>query len=88
MHPLAWLSGVYYVRLPTDMQSAEPSAGGLAFGRPPERVRLAARPMSYAVAPREGNLVLFPSYFYHQTRPFVSREPRISIAFDAVPIRA
>ncbi len=88
IHPLGWLSGVYYVRLPTDMRSAEPNAGGLEFGQPPERVRLAERPMCHDLAPREGNLVLFPSYFYHQTRPFLSREPRISIAFDAVPIRA
>jgi hypothetical protein len=30
-------------------------------------------------------LVLFPSYFYHQTIPFESPQQRICIAFDAVP---
>ena len=30
-------------------------------------------------------LVLFPSYFWHGTVPFVSDQPRLTVAFDAVP---
>ncbi len=31
-------------------------------------------------------MLLLPSYFYHRTVPFNSAEPRVSIAFDAVPV--
>jgi hypothetical protein len=44
-------------------------------------------PATRAVEPREGRLVIFPSYFYHRTRPFDCIGARISIAFDAVPRR-
>ena len=46
--------------------------------------RLAAE---YSVRPSVGLLVLFPSYFWHGTVPFRSQQPRLSVAFDAVPDR-
>jgi hypothetical protein len=85
LHPLAWLSGVYYVRLPDDMQAAGPQAGWLEFGLPPERLVVKSPAEPRAVEPREGRLVLFPSYFYHRTQPFESDRSRISIAFDVMP---
>jgi len=81
LHPLAWLSGVYYVQLPTDLDST----GGLEFGSSPDHLVVKSEPEKFPVEPREGRLVLFPSYFYHRTRTFVSEQPRISIAFDVVP---
>jgi len=85
LHPLAWLSGVYYARLPDDMQVAGPQAGWLEFGLPPERLVVKSPAEPRAVEPREGRLVLFPSYFYHRTQPFESDRSRISIAFDVMP---
>lgn len=38
-----------------------------------------------AYRPREGLLLLFPSYVYHRTLPFESSETRISIAVDVIP---
>jgi hypothetical protein len=29
--------------------------------------------------------VLFPSYLWHGTNPIATEEPRVSVAFDAVP---
>ena len=81
LHPMAWLSGVYYVQLPTDLKST----GELEFGSSPEHLCVNAEPEKYLVSPREGRLVVFPSYFFHCTRAFVSEQPRISIAFDVVP---
>ena len=81
LHPMAWLSGVYYVQLPTDLGST----GGLEFGPPPSHLVVNSAPDEYAVAVQEGRLVLFPSYFYHRTKPFVSKQRRISLAFDVVP---
>ena len=37
------------------------------------------------ICPREGELLIFPSYLYHQTIPHQSDEDRISIAFDLTP---
>ena len=37
------------------------------------------------IQPREGRMLLFPGYFFHNTVPFASAERRISIAFDLVP---
>ncbi len=37
------------------------------------------------VQPKEGRLVLFPSYMFHGTIPFTSNETRTTIAFDVVP---
>jgi len=84
-HPLGWLSGVYYVQLPSDMAQAGWQSGWLEFGAPPERYMVAREPALRAVEPKEGRLVLFPSYFYHRTKPFRSSGSRVSIAFDVVP---
>jgi tetratricopeptide (TPR) repeat protein len=81
LHPMAWLSGVYYVQLPDDLGST----GGLEFGSSPKHLFVNSEPEKYPVEPKEGRMVLFPSYFYHRTRPFVSEQPRISIAFDVIP---
>ena len=41
----------------------------------------------HTVRPQPGMLVLFPSYFWHGTVPFKSDQPRLTVAFDAVPNR-
>jgi tetratricopeptide (TPR) repeat protein len=86
LHPLGWLSGVYYLQLPPEMESNREKAGWLEFGVPPARLSAVSPPAIHSVEPKAGRLILFPSYFYHRTRPFVSKQPRISIAFDVVPV--
>jgi tetratricopeptide (TPR) repeat protein len=88
IHPLGWLSGVYYAQLPPGMGTSGAEAGWLEFGTPPSRYFVRRAPAPHHVEPREGRLVIFPSYFYHRTRPFDCAGERISIAFDAVPRRA
>ena len=39
----------------------------------------------FSVRPEVGQLVLFPSYFWHGTLPFHSAQPRLTVAFDVVP---
>ena len=87
MHPLGWLSGVYYVQLPSGLPAEAGNAGALEFGQLPSRVIHTREPERRIVAPVAGRLVVFPSYFYHRTLPFVSGEQRISIAFDVMPMR-
>ncbi len=85
IHPLGWLSGVYYAALPADMGAGGAQAGWLEFGAPPERFVVAVPAVTRAVEPVAGRLVIFPSYFYHRTLPFAAAGRRISIAFDVVP---
>lgn len=86
MHPDGWVSGVYYVELPESMQAAtETREGWIEFGRPLPELAGSLEPKVRVIRPEEGMIVLFPSYFYHQTIPFESSEQRICIAFDAVP---
>ena len=85
MHPLSWLSGVYYPHLPAEMHDSESTAGWLEFGEPPKRFYRDSEPPRYLHTPREGELVIFPSWFWHKTLPFQSSDDRISVAFDVVP---
>jgi hypothetical protein len=86
-HPSAWLSAVYYAKVPPVVtEHEETRSGWLEFGRPPESFNCRAEHPTYTLQPREGRLVLFPSYLYHRTIPYQADELRVSIAFDAVPI--
>jgi len=87
LHPLGFVSGVYYAALPTGMNESIAQAGWLEFGTAPPRFPgLPAGPV-HRIEPRQGRLVLFPSYFRHATLKFAAGEPRISLAFDAMPQR-
>jgi uncharacterized protein (TIGR02466 family) len=86
IHPAAWLSGVYYPKLPEivgDKNSGK--AGWIEFGRPPDHFHNARAPETLSVQPEPGLMVLFPSYFYHHTVPFEADGTRVSIAFDLMP---
>ena len=86
IHPAGWLSGVYYVSLPACVgEMAHDRAGWIEFGRPPESLKCRSAPQTRQICPREGRLLLFPSYYYHHTVPFESDDLRISIAFDVLP---
>ncbi len=84
IHPAGWLSSAYYVSLPDEVQAGA-GQGQLAFGVPDAALGLDLAPRR-VVQPQEGQLVLFPSYLWHGTTPFESTEPRITVAFDALPV--
>lgn len=86
IHFSGYLGGVYYPLLPDVV--AEPGqgeAGWFELGRPPERLNCKAEPLLRRIQPKEGRMLLFPGYFFHNTIPFTSTQRRISIAFDVVP---
>lgn len=87
IHPLGWLSGVYYVQVPPGLAAEHSDAGALEFGQLPARANHTQEPERRIVAPVAGRLTVFPSYFYHRTLPFSSAGQRISIAFDVMPVR-
>lgn len=86
IHPDGVLSGVYYVQLPkTIKQQENDQSGCIEFGRAPEDYQLEQPTESLQlITPKEGLMLLFPSYYHHRTIPFNSDETRISIAFDVI----
>ena len=84
VHPRGWISSAFYVQLPDSMRARHTGEGILSFGAPGMLTKptLAAE---LSVRPAAGLLVLFPSYFWHGTLPFHSDQPRLTVAFDAVP---
>jgi tetratricopeptide (TPR) repeat protein len=84
VHPRGWISSACYIDLPDGMADAGTADGCLAFGEPGI---LTAPPLhaQHVARPEPGMLVLFPSYVWHGTVPFQSRQARLTVAFDAVP---
>jgi len=81
-HSAGWLSGVYYVDVPDEVE--KDGNGWLVFGRPDlGNITLCE---DYAIKPVPGNLVLFPSYMWHGTNPIKSEQHRMTVAFDIVPL--
>lgn len=81
-HPEGWISSSYYVSLPASMGGASGQEGWIKFGEP--RWPVPGCGVERVVEPREGRLVLFPSYMWHGTIPFSSGE-RMTAPFDVVP---
>jgi tetratricopeptide (TPR) repeat protein len=84
VHPRGWISSAFYVQLPDAMAEGRTDEGVLSFGKPGILTSPAVG-AEYSVRPTPGMLVLFPSYFWHGTIPFQSPQPRLTVAFDAVP---
>lgn len=88
-HPGGLASGVYYVQVPDVVKSGGAGeAGCIKFGDAladlPD-VEVSTPLLTEVVRPEEGLLVLFPSFYWHNTVPFESTADRICIAFDVRP---
>lgn len=84
IHSQGWLSSAFYVALPPAVQEHDAIAGAIQFGQPPTFLNL-PQTVKRLIKPQPGMLVLFPSYFWHGTVPFVDTEPRLTVAFDMLP---
>ncbi len=82
-HDKGWISSACHIALPAAVGTGQ--EGWLAFGAPGVATdpALAA---DHIVKPKEGRLVLFPSYMWHGTIPFSGAESRLTIAFDVIPV--
>ena len=75
IHPEAIVSGVLYIKLSEASRSANQEEGNLLF------------PSSHGsrmISPKEGMVVLFPSYLPHETIPLIKDHERVCIAFNLV----
>ena len=85
VHPHAWVSGAYYVRLPPEIEQVDgANAGWLRFGALPKSIDVSIPAPTHDVQPEEGMLVLFPAYFYHGTVAFASATHRMSLGIDVI----
>jgi predicted Zn-dependent protease len=84
IHPQGWISSALYIALPDEVRGSAESAGHLQFGVPPVEMGLAL-PAQRLIEPHVGELVLFPSYMWHGTVSFTSKQPRVTVAFDLIP---
>jgi tetratricopeptide (TPR) repeat protein len=86
VHPRGWISSACYIQLPESMTATHTGEGILSFGAP-GMLTAPSLDAQLSVRPVPGQLVLFPSYFWHGTLPFQSEQPRLTVAFDVVPDR-
>jgi hypothetical protein len=82
VHPQGWISSALYISLPQQLGEGE---GWLTLGQPPADLGLDLPP-TRMIKPKVGQLVLFPSWMFHGTRPFPAGE-RLTVAFDVAPPR-
>lgn len=84
IHELGWISGAVYLAMPTNR--SDPNEGRFEFGNHGDEYPQKHHnfPVNN-VAPKVGDIVLFPSSLFHRTIPFNSNEERICIAFDLRP---
>ena len=72
IHPESVVSGVFYIQVPVESADEDKKEGNLVF--PSNNMKM--------VTPKEGMVVLFPSYLAHETIPISGNEERICIAFN------
>lgn len=85
LHPLAVISGTYYVSLPAGAPAIKFEDPRLAqlMHSPPRKTK--ARPENrqhIEVPARAGSLVLFESWLRHEVPLHSAREPRVSVSFN------
>lgn len=80
IHPGGVLSSALYLRVPEMRADPRTQAGWLELGRPPANLNIDLEPLAM-IEPKPGMLALFPSFFFHGTRPF-TQGTRMSVAFD------
>lgn len=85
VHPRGWISSAFYLDLPAAVDDGEAREGWLQFGRPGCHTTPALT-AEHMVKPERGTLVLFPSCFWHGTRPFSDPGHRLTMAFDVTPL--
>ncbi|USD30471.1 tetratricopeptide repeat protein [Pseudoalteromonas sp. SCSIO 43201] len=79
IHPAGWISVVLYINTPED----DSNSGLIEFGRPPLAPPYDFPPFK-SVKPRRGQIVIFPSYFWHGTQPFQATDSsyRMTLPLD------
>ena len=85
LHPLASISGTYYVRTPrgcSGLKFEDPRLDRF-MAAPPRKARARRENRVWVTIPAEqGNLVLFESWLRHEVAPNPTAAERISVSFN------
>lgn len=85
LHPLATISGTYYVQVPPGSAALKVEDPRLDrfMAAPPRRARAAAHSRVWVSLPaRAGRVVLFESWLRHEVPPNQARGERVSVSFN------
>ncbi len=85
VHPRGWLSSAFYINLPDEVLIGKNKPGWLEFGKPGIET-ISRLTGEYYIKPRCGQVVIFPSFFWHGTTSFDSHDQRLTMAFDVIPV--
>ena len=83
MHDNGWLSGSIYINIPPELNG---DSGNLVVSIDDDHYRKKGENQKKSINLVTGSLCLFPSSLLHYTVPFESKEDRIVLAFDVIPI--
>ena len=93
-HPHSYLSGTYYVQVPTDSDSlpgrSDRRPGAISFYDPRPQANMTAIKddpqieAEYTVMPEPGMILLWPAFLHHFVHPNLSQMHRISVSFNVV----
>lgn len=93
-HPHSWLSGTYYVQVPTEQKSlpgrSDRNPGAISFFDPrPQANMMAVRgdpqvEAEHRVMPEDGEILIWPAFLHHLVHPNLSDEPRVSVSFNII----
>ncbi|GEM_PF-5310072 len=86
-HPPAYLSGVYYPKVPENLtvNSLGEQEGALQLGRSYYRLQATREVDVREIMPAGGSIIVFPGYVGHNTVPIMSsEETRVSVAFNVI----
>ena len=88
-HPNAYLSAAYYVKCPVNSGNINFHEGSEAklIRHPNIKKFTEMSAMKTSLEPKEGDLFVFPAYFYHDVGENLSNEDRIVISFNLDVIR-
>lgn len=91
-HPRSYLSGTYYVKVPTGMEKLklrrDVRPGCITFYDPRYSVNMSSIKgdpyvdPEYTVRPEPGMLLMWPSFINHFVHPNLSKQVRLSISFN------
>jgi len=84
VHDRGWITGLYVAAYSPSEQRRFPRAGHIMLGAP-NRPVLNCGPEQW-IEPREGLLVLFPSYIWHGVAPIEGAE-LLTLSFNVMPVK-
>ena len=93
-HPHAYLSGTYYVQMPTAVENLETRSdvrpGQITLYDPRGAINMTAikgdpnvEP-EYTIVPKPGMILLWPAFVNHFVHPNLSKQMRISVSFNVM----